>query len=255
LKAEGFNVKAYIAMRYWHPFTHDALERAVRDGVEYLITVPLYPQFSYTTTGSSVNELKKVMKNHKINLPLLEMPAYYDHPGYQAAFVDTIREVMDNTSWTCPKEKVTILFSAHSLPESHVKKTGDPYPQHIDETIRLVMSHAFPQNPWRLSFQSKVGPIPWLSPSTEEVIEEMAKEGIKDVAVVPISFVSEHLETLYEIDILYGELAQEVGITNFKRAQTVNTHPQYIAALADLVKQQIQQHIPDNHKGVAVASH
>jgi protoporphyrin/coproporphyrin ferrochelatase len=164
LQAEGYPITAYIGMRYWHPFTEDTVDKMLADGIEHLIVVPLYPQYSLTTTGSSMNELRRILAQRQRKIKVSVIPPYYNHPDYQAAIADTIEQTLRNNSWSCQQDEVMVLFSAHSLPESFVQKTKDPYPQQIVETAKQVMETYFPNHRWELSYQSRVGPIPWLSP-------------------------------------------------------------------------------------------
>jgi protoporphyrin/coproporphyrin ferrochelatase len=233
----GQDVPVYIAMRYWHPFTDETVRQILADGIDHLVVLPMYPQFSYTTTGSSLNELEKQLASlggQAITLSVV--PPFYKHPTYLTALGDTIREGLASYPWTCPINDVHIVFSAHSLPRRHIKRTNDPYPQQILETAQRVMAEQFADNPWDLGFQSKVGPIPWLGPDTEGVLHYMAATQADNVLMVPISFVSDHLETLYEIDMLYLPLGDELGIPHCHRAKALNNTPNFINTLTQLVK-------------------
>jgi protoporphyrin/coproporphyrin ferrochelatase len=233
----GQDIPVYIAMRYWHPFTDHAVRQIVADGIEHLVVLPMYPQFSYTTTGSSLNELEKHLSNlGGASITVSVVPPFYKHPTYLMALGDTIREGLANYPWTCPTQDVHIVFSAHSLPRRHIKRTQDPYPQNILDTAQMVMAEQFPNNPWDLGYQSKVGPIPWLGPDTEGVLHYMAASKVDNVLMVPISFVSDHLETLYEIDMLYLPLGHELGIPQCHRVKALNNTPNFIHTLTQLVK-------------------
>ena len=224
--ALGEKYKVVIAMRYWHPFTEEALKELFKDEIEKIILLPLYPQYSSTTTGSSFNEFDRVYKKFKKDVPIVKIKDFYNHPLYIKAMVENIKESL-------PEHKdYYFLFSAHSLPVKVIEK-GDPYQRQTEETVRLIMKH-FPENKYSLAYQSKVGPVKWLEPMTDEMIKELAEKGIKKLAVIPVSFVSEHSETLYELDIQYGELAKEVGIEDYKRIPTLKTHPVFIEALKDI---------------------
>jgi ferrochelatase len=225
----------YIAMRYWHPFTEGAVNRILQDGVRRLIVLPLYPHFSYTTTGSSLNELRRVLEARQATLELSVVPAYYNDPGYLAALADAMREALTDDCWSCPPGEVQVLFSAHSLPLKHVKRTGDPYPEQIDTTARRVMRDFFPDNPWDICYQSQVGRMRWLGPSVDGALHYFAGKKTDNVLIVPISFVSDHVETLVEIDRLYLPLAEALNIPHCHRAPALNTRPAFIRALADLV--------------------
>ena len=220
-------------MRYWHPFTEEALNELKDENLEKIILLPLYPQFSKTTTGSSFNEFfrqfKKFQKQGYFkNVPVKKVESYHNHPTYIKAMVENIKENLPNY------KDYYFLFSAHSLPEKIIKK-GDPYQKQIKETVNLIMEY-FPENKHSLAYQSKVGPVKWLEPFTDEEIQRLAKEGIKKLAVVPVAFVSEHSETLYELDYQYGKLAKEAGIEDYKRVPTLKTHPLFIKALKEIIE-------------------
>lgn len=226
-------MNVYIAMRYWHPFTEEAVDQIVKDGIERLIVLPLYPHFSYTTTGSSLNELKRVMDARNIKLEISVVPPYYDHPLYLQAMKECVEEGLNSNQWTCPKEDVQIVFSAHSLPMKHVKKTKDPYPEQIYTCAETIASF-FPNNPWELAYQSQVGNMPWLGPSTDGMLHYFAGKNRDNLLIVALSFVSDHVETLVEIDQQYIPLANALDITHCYRAPSLNTNPSFIQAMADL---------------------
>lgn len=227
-KALGDKYKVVVAMRYWHPFTEEALKELFKDDIDKIILLPLYPQYSRTTTGSSFNEFYRVFKKFNRNIPVIEIKSYFDYPTYIQALVENIKENLPDY------KNYYFLFSAHSLPEKVIKE-GDPYQLQVMKTVKLVMKH-FPENEYSLAYQSKIGPVKWLEPFTDKEIERVAKEGIKNLAVIPISFVSEHSETLYELDIQYGNLAKEVGIENYVRIPTLQTSKTFIKALKELVE-------------------
>ncbi len=239
LAEKGHPVRMYIAMRYWHPFTEEAVAKIKADGIERLIILPLYPHFSYTTTGSSLNELRREMEKQGLDLPVQVVSPYYNHPLYLGALAETIEEGLSQHPWECPKEKVQVLFSAHSLPQRHVERTQDPYPEHIFETATLVMKQYFPEMAWELSYQSKVGKMPWLAPSVEDVLHFFAGKRIDNILVVPVSFVSDHVETRVEIDIQYKALAHELGIRCFYRAPVFNSRSRFITAMVSLIEEKL----------------
>ncbi len=230
----GENYKVVVAMRYWHPFTEEALETLKDENIGKIILLPLYPQFSRTTTGSSFNEFYRQFEKFKKkgffkDVDVIEIKSYHNHPTYIKAMVDNIKQNLPDY------KEYYFLFSAHSLPEKIVKE-GDPYQKQIEETVKLIKEY-FPDIKYSLAYQSKVGPVKWLEPMTDEMIIELAKKGIKKLAVIPVAFVSEHSETLYELDIQYGKLAKEHGITEYKRIPTLQTHPEFINALTEIVKE------------------
>ncbi len=233
-KALGKNYKVVVAMRYWHPFTQEALEQLKDEDLEIIILLPLYPQYSKTTTGSSFNEFFRQLEKYKKNgffknTPVVKVESYYSHPLYIKAMVENIKKHLPDY------KNYYFLFSAHSLPEKVIKE-GDPYKKQVEKTVSLIME-SFPENKYSLSYQSKVGPVKWLEPMTDEVIVSLASEGIKKLAVIPVSFVSEHSETLYELDYQYGNLAKEKGIESYVRIPTLKTDPIFIDTLKNIVKE------------------
>lgn len=236
LEMTGEDLPVIIAMRYWHPFTEEAIDEITRLGLNELILFPLYPHYSLTTTGSSVNEFNKVLEKRGItHLKTKLVDPYYNHPDYLAAFAETMTDGLNQFEWSCPKEEVTILFSAHSLPKKFVERSQDVYPAQILEHCQLVMKQYFPNNPWELGFQSKVGKMPWLGPDTEGVLHYFAANNVDNILMVPISFVSDHLETLFEIDMLYLGLAKELQIPNANRSPALNSRPRFIQAMANVI--------------------
>lgn len=234
LREKGQDAQVYIGMRYWHPFTEEAIARIKRDGVDRLVILPLYPQFSISTSGSSFRLLEKLWQEdpslHRIDYTVI--PSWYKRPGYLQAMAQLIAQELDQSP---NPDQVHVFFSAHGVPLSYVEEAGDPYQQEIEECTELIMRTLNRPNPHTLAYQSRVGPVEWLKPYTAEAIQELAAEGVKDLLVVPVSFVSEHIETLEEIDIEYREVAEESGIEHFQRVPALNTHPVFIEGLADLV--------------------
>jgi len=235
LRARGHDVTFALAMRYWNPTTDDALAELTRAGAERLLALTLYPHYSVATTGSSAAELGRAMKRNKIKLPLDSIETWYDHPGYLDALAHRTRAALERHF---PGRRPTLLVSAHGLPK-HFIDAGDPYCDHIRITMEGVLKR-LPDLPHVLGYQSRVGPVEWIRPSTDEVIRSLASNGVKDVLVIPISFVSDHVETLYEIDLLYGDQAKALGITNFQRIQSLNDFPPFLDALADLVEPKLR---------------
>lgn len=240
LSAEGTDIKVYVGMRYWHPFTEEAIEEIKKDKIEKLVILPLYPQFSISTSGSSFRVLEEMWKSdpHLQNVEYTLIPSWHNHQGYLEAMADLIRQELQQFSHP---EKVHIFFSAHGVPKSYVTEAGDPYQQEIEECTELIMKTLNTGNPYTLAYQSKVGPVEWLKPYTEDALHELGEQNIKDLLVVPISFVSEHIETLQEIDLEYREVAEEVGISNFKRVPALNTHPMFIEALSNLTTEALEK--------------
>lgn len=230
----------YVAFRYSAPASEDALRQMQADGVKRAIAFTQYPQFSCATTGSSLNELWRAAG--RLGLATAFRWSVIDrwptHPRFIEAITKTVREglaLFDSRD----RDDVLLLFSAHSLPASVINR-GDAYPQEIGASVHEVMKRLNFAQQYLLSYQSAVGPVPWQGPSTEAVIRELGKKGRKNVLVVGIAFTSDHIETLSEIDQEYGELAHQVGITNFKRAPALNGEPLFQEALAEIVYQHLQ---------------
>ncbi|MDY7012887.1 MAG: ferrochelatase [Cyanobacteriota bacterium] len=233
LREEGYDAQVYVGMRYWHPFTEEAVAQIERDRIEKLAILPLYPQFSISTSGSSFRILEKMWQEDPAlgRLNYTAIPSWYNHPGYLRAMADLIAQKL--AEFPDP-DRVRIFFSAHGVPLSYVTEGDDPYQREIEDCTQLIMQTLNRPNEWTLAYQSRVGPVEWLRPYTEDALQELGKEGVKELLVVPISFVSEHIETLQEIDIEYREIAEEAGIETFERVPALNTHPEFINALADL---------------------
>jgi ferrochelatase len=234
LQQKGQDARIYIGMRYWHPFTEEAIARIKRDGITNLVILPLYPQFSISTSGSSFRLLEKLWKEDPTlnRIDYTVIPSWYQQPGYLQAMAQLIAQELEQFP---NPDSVHIFFSAHGVPLSYVTEAGDPYQQEIEDCTALIMQNLNRPNPYTLAYQSRVGPVEWLKPYTEDALQELAAQGVEDLVVVPISFVSEHIETLEEIDIEYRHLAEEAGIQNFKRVPALNTHPVFIDSLATLV--------------------
>jgi protoporphyrin/coproporphyrin ferrochelatase len=226
----GEKFRCFPAMRYWRPSTTEALAAAKKEGISRIFALPLYPQYSRATSGSSFNELRRVLALSGVKFSLSCVESFHDHPLYIAALARTLEE---GIGFFPVGEEITLLFSAHSLPVSFIE-SGDPYLSQVEETVQLVMQR-FPKYRHQLAFQSKAGPVKWLEPATEETIARLAAEGCRNLLVVPISFVCDHIETLYEIDVTYAALARERGVVNFHRSPSLNTSPSFIDCLADLV--------------------
>lgn len=246
-----------VAMRYWNPTSREALEAMHRSGVRRIVALTLYPQYSRASTGSSVNELAREARAlgfeegpepGRVRITVIDR--YPTHPPYVAAVADSIvaglREFPEGE-----RDRVTILFSAHGLPQQMLDG-GDPYVGEVAQTQLAILGRLKAlgvENPWKYGYQSRVGPVKWIRPYTDEVIGELGKEGVKSVLVVPIAFVSDHIETLYEIDILFAGIAAKCGITQFRRVKSLNDDPAFVSALADLV----QTHLRETGDGMEAA--
>ncbi|WJX34782.1 hypothetical protein P8452_22859 [Trifolium repens] len=235
----GKNVPAevYVGMRYWHPFTEEAIEQIKKDGITKLVVLPLYPQFSISTSGSSLRLLESIFRDDEylVNMQHTVLPSWYQREGYIKAMSNLIEKELK--SFDCPKE-VMIFFSAHGVPLAYVEEAGDPYKAEMEECVDLIMEELETRkisNAFTLAYQSRVGPVEWLKPYTDETIVELGKKGVRSLLAVPISFVSEHIETLEEIDVEYKELALESGIEKWGRVPALGCEPSFISDLADAV--------------------
>jgi len=236
----SFFLKVYFGMRYWHPLIEEVFPKIHDEGIRRLIVLGLYPQYSIATTGSSVSKVRKVAGRYPVEI--FDIPSWYDNPLYIDAIVDHIKKGLESFDSSLPTphsslDNVRVLFSAHSLPVKFIDE-GDPYLEQIKGTIREITRKI--DITWDLSFQSRSGPVRWLEPSTDAMIKELAGKGIKNLLVVPISFVSDHIETLYEIDIVYKEMASRLGM-RLERMQSLNASPLFISALKDIVLKGVRE--------------
>jgi len=220
--------RAIVAMRYWHPDTLEAISALESAPYDELVLLPLYPHYSFATTGSSLKEWNRL---YTAKVPVHVIDHFFDHPDYVAGIVDRINSILTQLPRS---EEVHLVFSAHGLPVALVER-GDPYPRQIEQTVELVRQLGAWPNPHVLCFQSKVGPQKWLQPSLAGTIEAMALDGVKRMVVIPISFLTEHIETLHEINIEAREEAAAMGVTDFHMMPALNDSPLLIRALADLV--------------------
>ncbi|MFQ5925979.1 MAG: ferrochelatase [Terriglobia bacterium] len=225
--------RVVVAMRYWHPFTQEALQTLAPHTCTELVLLPLYPQYSKVTTGSSLNEWNRhyarFAKNH---IPVHLVRHFYDHPGYLDAVVERIEQTLEQFSAT---GRVELVFSAHGIPADVIVQ-GDPYRDQVEATMARVMSRGGWHHPYRLCYQSRVGPGRWLEPSLQATLRALPSQGAENVLVIPIAFVSDHIETLHEIDVEARALAHALGIPRFALMPALNDSPKFIRALADLVR-------------------
>ncbi|KAL1364616.1 hypothetical protein HN51_012770 [Arachis hypogaea] len=229
--------KVYVGMRYWHPFTEEAIEQIKRDGITKLVVLPLYPQFSISTSGSSLRLLESIFREDEylVNMQHTVIPSWYQREGYIKAMANLIENELKTFDHP---EEVMIFFSAHGVPLAYVEEAGDPYKAEMEECVDLIMEELEKRkitNQYTLAYQSRVGPVEWLKPYTDDTIVELGKKGVKSLLAVPISFVSEHIETLEEIDVEYKELALSSGIEKWGRVPALGCEPTFISDLADAV--------------------
>jgi protoporphyrin/coproporphyrin ferrochelatase len=228
------SARTIVAMRYWHPDSAEAVTALESEPYDELVLLPLYPHYSFATTRSSLREWDRqygaILKTKSGSKPAVKLiDHFYDHPDYVAAIVERINSVLQQVP-----EDVYLVFSAHGLPMTLVEK-GDPYPKHIEQTVQLVRQLGAWPNPHVLCYQSKVGPQKWLQPSLTGTLEHLAKSGVRRMLVIPIAFLTEHIETLHEINIEARAHAEHLGVKDFYLMPALNDSPLLIRALADLV--------------------
>jgi ferrochelatase len=218
--------RGYVCMRYWHPLTEAVVRSVKRFSPDRIVLLPLYPQFSTTTTGSSVKAWTAAAG--ELKAPTVSVESYPTEPGFIRASVELVKQGLAEA-----KGAPRVLFSAHGLPEKTIK-AGDPYQSQVEQTAAAIGEHLGTVD-WSVCYQSRVGPLRWIGPSTESEIRRAGQDKTR-VVLYPLSFVSEHSETLVELDIDYRHLARDVGVPSYIRVPTVGTHPQFIHGLANLVK-------------------
>ncbi len=241
MHARGFPANVYVGMRCWKPSIDEAVKQVLEDQITRLVILPLFPQYSSTTTGSCLKYFETLSKKLGLadKVEILSVQNWFDEPLYLESMAELIREELRGFGDSEP-ENIHVLYSAHSLPARYIDE-GDPYLEQTQQTVALIHSRLEPGYPSSLGFQSKVGPVKWLSPATNDVLAELGRKGITKVLVVPVSFVSDHIETLQEIDIAYKDLAIESGIREFRRAVSLNLYPKFIDALAELAIKKLGQ--------------
>jgi ferrochelatase len=238
LSVDAVEAKVFVAMRCWHPFSDGAAQAVKQFGPDNIVLLPLYPQFSTTTSASSLKDWERAANKAGLEVPTSRICCYPDDPGFIAAAAGRIRTEMEKRK---PDLSYRLLLSAHGLPRRVVEK-GDPYQWQVEKTAHALVDalgmDAQSDIEHRVCYQSRVGPLKWLEPSTENEIRRAGAEG-KGVIIAPIAFVSEHSETLVELDIEYGKLAREAGVPDYRRAATVGADPAFIGGLAGLVRKAV----------------
>lgn len=242
LNKDGLNadsveeVKCFTAMRYWHPMSDETAAAVKAWGPDEVILLPLYPQYSTTTTGSSALAWIKAAARAKLEVPTTTICCFHSHPGFASSTAEIVRGAWDKARAELdPAIPLRVLFSAHGLPESIVK-AGDPYQWQVEQTVAGVVARLdLPDLDHVVCFQSRVTPQKWIGPSTEDELERAGHDKVA-VLVVPIAFTSEHSETLVELDVEYREEAEKLHVPGYFRAPAQNSHPGFIGALADLVR-------------------
>jgi len=233
--------KVRVGMTCIRPSVEEALEELRKAGTTTLVVLPLYPQYSVTTTKGAFARVTTALAEMKWAPARLDAPdAWYDEPGFLDAHAGRIEEAARALPDPDPA-KTILLYSAHSLPVSTVEKKKDPYPRHIEATVKAIDARIGHRYRSRLGYQSKVGYMPWLGPSTPDVLKELAAAGERQVLVVPVAFVSDHVETLYEIRMLFADEAKALGIPHYVAADGLNDHPDFIRGLADLTRRTLKK--------------
>jgi len=225
----GSKFKTFIAMRYWHPMTEQAIVQVKEWGADRIVLLPLYPHFSSASTGSSLERWTKLARKAGLKLPTKVVHSYPDEPGWIAAVAEMIEQRIPTLN------NPRVLFSAHGVPQSLIDK-GDPYQNHVEQSVMLIVERlGLTKDNWALCYQSRVGKQQWIGPGIDEELERAAKDK-REVLVVPISFVSEHSETLVELDMEYKQVADELGITGYGRVPTAQCHPDFLDGLVRLIE-------------------
>jgi len=228
------DVDVAVAMRYTRPDTYDAVRELVRSGADRLVLLPLYPQYSTATTGSSESELRRVIGELGIDIPLTVVRTWYDHPAYLDLQTALLTEAIERLP-VDERDGVAVLFSAHGLPQ-RVADRGDPYPEETAATVAALVERVGYEIDGRIGYQSRTKPVRWIGPGTDDVLRDLAGEGVTTVVVVPISFVSDHIETLYETDMLFRDIALQAGIRRYVRADVMNNRPEVGPMLASILE-------------------
>lgn len=246
LRERNIDARVIVAMRYWHPLTEEAVHTLLKENIDEVVLLPLYPQFSKATTYSSVNEWNRQTRLLGFHRRPRLVCCYPNHPLYIEALVDNINRTFERFGGI-PRKEIDLVFSAHGVPLDFVRR-GDPYKLQVEETVRLVLKKGNWESPSLLCYQSKVGPSKWLEPSLLQSIRTLGANGRKHLLVVPVAFVTEHIETLHEINIEAREEAEQHGILRFEMMPALNDHPTFIQCLTELVLARIDSDAPEFSK-------
>lgn len=236
LNANKNRFKVYIGMRYWHPFIREAVEDIVRDKVGQVVVLSLAPHYSRVTAGASMKEFKKFLGETPSAIEAIYVGSWFDHPAYLDALAEKIKEGL---AWFSKDScsRIQVIFSAHSLPQQLIE-AGDPYLDHLKATVSGVLERLGRIN-WQLAFQSKGRQGKWLGPEVGDVLRKLTREGQREVLVVPLSFVSDNVETLYDLDVALKDQAESLGIKTFRRAGLLNDSPRLIEAFAQIILEKV----------------
>jgi len=234
-----FNYKVFITMRCWHPRASETVKMVKDFNPSEIVLLPLYPQYSAATSGSSILEWKEIAKKNNLNINTSTICCYHEDDKFIKAHTELIRKKIEGIN------NFKLIFSAHGLPEKNIKN-GDPYQWQVEQSVNKIMEEINDTDiDYILSYQSRIGPLKWIGPSTEDVILENSKKG-KHLVIVPIAFVSEHSETLVELDIEYKKLARKNGCKNYTRIETLGINEYFIESLSDLILYKDDYKFKDN---------
>ena len=237
LRGSGREAVVRAAMNCSNPLVEDVVRGLAAEGFRRFLAFPLYPHYSLTTTKGALERSRNAVRRLAGGAEFHEIGSWPTHPGFVAAHAEAIREEIARFPDPRP-ESVHLLYSAHSIPKKLVTREGDPYPREVEASIGAINGVLGNRSPWSLAYQSKLGPVEWLGPGTLDEIDRLGRKGARQVLAIPIAFVSDHVETLYEIDQLFGEAARRAGIGEFRRTPGLNDQPTFLAALADIASSQ-----------------
>ncbi len=235
---DGVDYRVYVAMRHWHPFIREVVPVILRDGVDRLVAVVMAPHYSRMSVGAYLARLDEALREQQATVPVHAVESWKDEPDFIAAWVDRITTALRAVPET-ERSRTLLLFTAHSLP-TRILDWGDPYREEILASVRLVAAH-FPEYEWRFAFQSQgASEEPWLGPTVEETLDELAAAGVARVLLIPIGFVCDHVEVLYDVDIAHKEYALSRGIV-LERPAMLNDHPLLCRAIANAVRRTLRE--------------
>jgi ferrochelatase len=235
LRQEGREAVVRAAMTCSAPLVEEVVRELAARGARRFLAVPLYPQYSLTTTKGALDRTREAVRRFAPGARLEEVGSWPEHPLFAEAHAELIREAIGQFPDPRP-ESVQLLYSAHSIPRKLVDREGDPYPREVEASIHAIQARLGDRSPWKLAYQSKLGPVEWLGPSTLDVLAGLGRKGVRQVLAIPIAFVTDHVETLYEIDQLFAEAARRSGITVFRRTPGLNDRPTFLRALCEIAR-------------------
>lgn len=235
---EGVRYRTYVGMRHWHPYIHEVVPEILRDGADRLVAVVMAPHYSKMSVGAYLQRLAEALEAHRAALPVLAVESWKDEPAFILAVADRIDEALARFPEET-RDEVVLLFTAHSLPE-RILSWGDPYREEILASVERVVQQ-LPGRRWVFAFQSQgASEEPWLGPTVEETLDRLAAEAVENVLLVPIGFVCDHVEVLYDVDIEHRQYAAELGI-RLERTASLNDHPLLCQAIADVVRRRVAE--------------